>query len=170
MSDYAVPLLIVCVLLYGLLRRVACYDTFLDGAKRGLQSAIDIIPCLVAMLTFVTVLARSGALGVITGFLAPVFDRIGVPEGALGVFIVRPFSGSAALAMLESVFKTYGTDSVEGRVASVMVGSSETIFYTLPLYLAAAKVRKSRYAVPCALAAWLAGGVSSAWAVRLLGG
>ncbi|GHU78559.1 spore maturation protein B [Clostridia bacterium] len=167
MTDLVLPLFILGVIVYGLIRKVPVYDTFLEGAKRGLQSAVAVLPCLVGMLAFISLLVQSGALSAFAGWCSPALRMLGIPEGALPVLMIRPFSGSAALAMLEQTFARFGPDSLEGRSASVMVGSSETIFYTLPLYLAAAKVKRSRYAIPAALIAWLAGGIASAWACRI---
>ena len=161
--------MILAIIIYGLIRRVPVYDAFIGGAKKGLRSAVDILPTLVAMLSFIALLVHSGALAAFTGLCAPAFRAIGIPEGAMPVFLIRPFSGSAALAMLEQTYARFGPDSMEGRIASAMMGSSETIFYTLPLYLAAAKVKKSRYAVPAALIAWFSGGIVSAWACRIFG-
>ncbi|MDR2656868.1 MAG: spore maturation protein [Oscillospiraceae bacterium] len=168
MTDLVLPLVILGVLIFGMIRRVSVYDVFLEGAKKGLQSAVNVLPCLVGMLAFIALLVKSGALAAFAGWCAPVLRRLGIPEGALPVLMIRPFSGSAALAMLDETFRLYGPDSVEGRTASVIMGSSETIFYTLPLYFAAAKVKRSRYAIPAALIAWLAGGIASAWALRIL--
>ena len=166
-ADIVVPILILFILGFGLFKRVPVYETFLDGAKRGLRTALEILPCLVAMLTFVAMLVQSGALAALTRACAPLLTRLGIPEAVLPTLLIRPFSGSATLAMLEQTMAQFGPDSPEGRVASAMMGSSETIFYTLPLYLAAAKVRKSRYAVPAALITWLVGGVAAAWACRI---
>ncbi|MDR2505007.1 MAG: spore maturation protein [Oscillospiraceae bacterium] len=167
MSDYVVPLMILGIIIFGLVRRVPVYDTFLEGAKTGLDTALAILPTLIAMLVFISMLVSSGALNALMRFMSPLLRLLGIPEGALAVMIVRPFSGSAALAMLEQTFRAYGVDSIESRAASAMMGSSETIFYTLPLYLAAAKVRKSRYAVPAALVAWLVGCAAAAWACKI---
>lgn len=166
-SDAIVPTVLMLILGFGIWKRVPVYDVFLEGAKKGLRTALEVLPCLVAMLTFVALLVQSGALAAITRFCEPVLSRLGIPAGALPTLLIRPFSGSATLAMLEQTLAQYGVDSYEARTASAIMGSSETIFYTLPLYLAAAKVRKSRYAVPAALLAWLAGGVAAAWACRM---
>jgi len=159
--------MILATIVFGLIRRVPVYDTFITGAKKGLRTAVDILPTLVAMIVFMSMLVSSGALAALTRFCSPLLRLLGIPEGALPVMVIRPFSGSAALAMLEQTFQQYGVDSIEARTASAMMGSSETIFYTLPLYLAVAKVRKSRYAVPAALIAWFVGSVASAWAARI---
>jgi len=169
-TDIVAPVLILAILLYGMIRRVPVYDAFLSGAKKGLRTAADIMPILVGMLTFVAFLVHSGALEAFLRFCSPVMSALGIPEGSAPVLLIRPFSGSAALAMLERTLADYGPDSPEGRIASVMMGSSETIFYTLPLYLSAARVKKSRYTVPAALIAWLVGGVASAWACRVFAG
>ena len=168
MRDAAIPAVLLLTLLAGLVKRVPVYEAFLAGAKRGLQTALDILPSLAAVLAAVSLLTASGAMDWLLRALAPMLRGLGVPEGSLPVLLMRPFSGSASLAMLEKTLETYGPDSMEGLVASAMMGSSETIFYTLTLYLAAAGVKRSRYAAPAALLAWLAGGLAGAWACGLL--
>lgn len=168
MQDLLIPGILLLMLLCGVVRRVPVYDTFLTGAKSGLQTAVNILPCLAAMLAAVALLTASGAMERLLAALSPLLSLLGVPEGALPVLLMRPFSGSASLAVLEQTFAAYGPDSLEGRVASTVMGSSETIFYTCSIYLAAAGVRRARHAVPAALLAWLAGGVASAWACRWL--
>jgi spore maturation protein B len=167
-ADAVVPGILLVILLIGLWRRVPVYEVFLEGAKKGLRAAAETLPCLVGMLAFIGLLIQSGALAALTDACAPLLKGLGIPAGALPVMLTRPFSGSATLAMLEGTLARFGPDSLEGRVASAMMGSSETIFYTLPLYLAAAKVKKARYAVPAALIAWLVGGIAAAAACRYL--
>lgn len=163
MYDIVIPAVLLLLLLSGVFRRVPVYDAFLKGAKDGLGTAVTILPCLVAMLVAVAVLEASGAMESLLSAVSPAMRALGIPEGALPVMLMRPFSGSASLAMLEKTMATYGADSVEGRVASVMMGSSETIFYTASLYLAVAGVKKARHAIPSALVAWLVGSAVSAW-------
>ena len=163
MSDWIVPALLLMMLLAGLVKRVPVYDTFLSGAKSGLQTALDILPALCAMLAATALLTASGAMEALLIAISPLMKRLGVPEGAIPVMLMRPFSGSATLALLEKTLSTYGPDSRTGRVASTMMGSSETIFYTVSLYLGAAGIKRSRHAIPAALIAWLAGGLASAW-------
>lgn len=162
MHDLVIPAVLLLMLLSGLLCRVPVYDTFLGGAKDGLKTAVTILPCLVAMLVAVSVLEASGAMAALLSALSPIFSALGLPEGAMPVMLMRPFSGSASLALLEKTMAAYGPDSPEGRIASVMMGSTETIFYTASLYLAAAGVKKARHAIPAALIAWLVGGIVSA--------
>ncbi len=166
-SDYLVPALVVGAVLFGLVRRVPVYDAFVRGAKRGLSSAKAILPFLVAMLPALALLSASGALEFLMRVFSPVLTWVGIPEQTLPLMLLRPLSGSAALAMLERTLATVGADSYAGRAASAMLGSSETIFYTVALYLGAAGVKRSRHAIPAALAAWLAGSIAAAWACRL---
>lgn len=157
MSDLLILLLIICALLYGLLKKVAVYDAFAAGAKEGLRTAVAILPNLSAMLIAVNLLRASGLLSEIQKILSPVFASVGIPREATPLMLIRPFSGSGALAVLESILVNEGPDSRAGLVSSALMGSSETIFYTLGIYMSAAKVSDSRYALPAALAAWIAG-------------
>lgn len=166
MSDLLIPGILLAMLLCGVIRRVPVYDAFLEGAKGGLKTAVNILPSLAAILAAVALLTASGAMEALLKALSPVLQALGIPEGSLSVLLMRPFSGSASLAVLEQTLQAYGPDSLEGRVASTMVGSSETLFYTCSLYLAAAGVKRSRHIVPAALLAWLAGGLASAWICR----
>jgi len=165
-GDWAMPGLIALVIAYGLIRRVGVYDSFVRGAKQGLRVAVDILPFLVAMLPVIALMEASGAMAFIVRGLGPALTALGIPAEALPLMLLRPLSGSASLAMLERTLALVGADSYAGRVASALMGSSETIFYTAALYLGAAKIRRSRHAIPAALLAWLAGSVAAAWACR----
>lgn len=148
-------LALTCVL--GFICRVDLYAAFTEGAKEGLQSALQILPYLTATLIAVHILRDSGLLQKIYTFLAPAMNSIGLTEGVTPLLFIRPFSGSAALAVLTDILHQYGPDSRTGLLASTMMGSGETVFYTCALYLSAAQVKKSRYIIPVALAAWLIG-------------
>ena len=163
-----VPLVIGSIALYGVCHRVDVYDALLTGAKGGLEVLLRIIPALVGLLTAVYMLRASGALDLAAGFLAPVLDKVGLSPETVGLMLVRPISGSAALGAGAELMQTYGADSYIGRTAAVMLGSTETTFYTIAVYFGAAKITKTRYAVPAALCADLAGFLAAAWAVRLL--
>lgn len=163
MSDWLIPAVLLLMLLAGVIKRASVYDAFLSGAKSGLQTAIDIFPALAAMLAAVALLTASGAMETLLAAASPLMNFLGVPEGATPVMLMRPFSGSATLALLEKTLQTYGPDSQAGRVASTMMGSSETIFYTVSLYLGTAGIKRARHAIPAALIAWLVGGLASAW-------
>ncbi|MEG0767879.1 MAG: spore maturation protein [Clostridia bacterium] len=168
MTDMIVPLVILFVIVLGIWRRVPVYETFLIGARKGLYTAVDVLPCLIAMLTFIALLIRSGVMESLAHACAPILELVGIPKGVLPMLLIRPFSGSAALAMLEQTMAQFGPDSIEGRTASTLMGSSETIFYTVSLYLAAAGVKRARYAVPAALLAWIVGGIAAAFVCRFL--
>ncbi len=152
---------LLCILA-GALRRVPVYDAFLSGAREGLQTARDILPPLIAMLCAVRLFSACGLTERLCDACAPLFSLLGIPRETLPLFLLRPLSGSASLAVLKALLADYGPDSPIGLTASVMMGSSETVFYTCAVYLGAAGVKKSRHAIPCALIAWLAGGAAAA--------
>ena len=168
--NMTVPVLIAAVALYGMLRRVDVYDALIHGAADGLGVLLRIVPSLIALLTAVYMLRASGALALAAGALAPVLKALGIPPETVGLLLVRPVSGSAALGVGADLITTYGPDSLVGRTAAVMLGSTETTFYTIAVYFGAAGIVRTRYAVPAALCADLAGFLASSWAVRLLFG
>jgi spore maturation protein B len=163
-----VPVLIAFVAVYGCARRVDVYDSLIQGAGDGLKVMVRIVPAMIALLTAVSMLRSSGALELAEGLLSPVLNRLGIPPETVALLLVRPISGSAALGVGAELISTYGPDSTVGRTAAVMLGSTETTFYTVAVYFGAAGVHKTRYAVPAALCADLAGFLASSWAVRLL--
>ena len=146
-----VPVLMLAVALWGLAKRVDLWSALIDGAGEGLRVTLRILPPLIALLTAVYMLRASGALELLGGLL-------------LG----RPVSGSAALGVGAELISTYGPDSLVGRTAAVMLGSTETTFYTVAVYFGAAKVARSRYAIPAALCGDIVGFLAASWAVRLL--
>lgn len=161
------PGIIALVALYGVFRRVDVYDALVHGAGDGLGVLIKIVPPLIGLLTAVYMLRASGALELLGEALAPALTAIGVPPETVALLLVRPVSGSAALGVGADLINTYGPDSAVGRTAAVMLGSTETTFYTIAVYFGAAGVNKTRYAIPAALCADLVGFVAAAWAVRL---
>ena len=162
-----VPLVMMGVALYASAKRVDVYTALVDGAGEGLGTMARIAPALVALLTEVYMLRASGALGLAAGAMAPVLGWLGIPPETAPLLMVRPVSGSAALGVGAELIETYGPDSTVGRTAAVMLGSTETTFYTIAVYFGAAGIRRTRYAVPAALCADLAGFVAASWAVRL---
>lgn len=155
------PLLVLGCLLAGAIRRVAIYDAFLAGAREGLETAWRIVPALIAMLTAIRAFAACGLLERLCGLLEPVFSPFGIPAETLPLMLMRPLSGSGSLAILKTILESFGPDSRIGRVACVLMCSSETVFYTCGLYLSAAGVKQSRHVFPCALLAWLAGSLAA---------
>lgn len=157
------PLFLLLCFGAGAYRRVPLYDAFLAGAREGLHTAVSILPSLIAMLCAIRAFSACGLLDALCGLLSPLADLFRLPPETLPLMLLRPLSGSASLAMLKSILHTWGPDSRAGLCACVMMGSSETVFYTCGVYLAAAGVKKSRHTVPCALLAWLAGSAAAGW-------
>ena len=149
----------------GLIHRVPVYDAFLEGAKEGIGTARRILPSLIAMLCVIRAFSACGLMEQLCALLEPAAAWAGIPKETLPLMLFKPLSGSASLAMLREILNECGPDSRAGLVASVMMGSSETVFYTCGVYLAAAGVKKSRHTIPCALAAWLAGSIAASLAV-----
>lgn len=165
--DMVVPLLIAFVALWGMARRVDVYDGLVQGAGEGLGVLVKIIPAMVGLMTAVYMLRASGVLELAGRLLSPLLTRLGVPPETVALLLVRPVSGNAALGVGAELISTYGADSTIGRTAAVMLGSTETTFYTIAVYFGAAGISKTRYAVPAALCADLAAFLAAAWAVRV---
>lgn len=163
-----VPLVLCTAALYGWYRRVDVYEAVTQGAREGLGVMFRIAPALVALLTAVYMLRASGALELLAEGLGPALKRLGLPGELLPLMLVRPISGSAALGVGAELIETYGPDSELGRMAAVMLGSTETTLYTAAVYFGSVGVSKSRYAIPAALCADVVGFLTAAWMVRLL--
>ena len=168
MIDYLVPLLLIAASVLALRKGENTYDLLLNGAADGLKLLVAILPALILLLTGVTTLRASGAVDLISRWLSPVFGFFGIPPETALLVLIRPISGSAALAVGADLMREYGTDSMIGRTVAVMLGSTETTFYTISVYFGAAKVRKTRYAIPAALFADFVGFFTASWTVRLL--
>jgi spore maturation protein B len=151
-SDFAVPVIFVLVLIFGLCKKVDVFSEFTRGVREGLQTVYDIFPALFTLVLSVGMFRASGGLALISALLSPVTDFLGFPSEVTPLVLMRPFSGSGAVAIYESILIQTGPDSFAGRVASVILGSSETTFYVIAVYFAATKVRKTRHALPAALA------------------
>lgn len=168
--DLLVPGIIAGVSLYGTAKGVDVYEALIQGAAKGLDILLHILPALILLLTVVTMLRESGALEVAARALAPALNAVGIPPETVGLMLVRPISGSAALGVGSELITAYGPDSTIGRTAAVMLGSTETTFYTIAVYFGAAGIKKTRYAIPAALCADCAGFFFAALTVRLLMG
>lgn len=166
-SDYVVPVVLAGAALYALARRADVYAALTDGAAAGLKTVWRIFPSLVALLTAVYMFRASGALDGLTAWCAPALGWLGVPPETAGIMLVRPISGSAALAVAGEVMAAHGPDSTVGRTAAVMLGCSETTFYTVAVYFGAARIRRTRHTIPAALIADLTGFIAAAWTVKL---
>ena len=167
LSAVLVPALLSVTAVVGLGKKLNVYDILTDGAREGLSVLVGILPALVGLLTAVYMLRASGAMELLGGLLAPALEAVGIPPETAGLLFIRPMSGSGALAVGSDLMAQYGPDSYIGRVAAVMLGSTETTFYTIAVYFGSAGIRKTRYAIPAALAADLVGFMAAAFAVRL---
>lgn len=165
--DLAIPVILVLVTLYGCLRRVDVYDGLIAGAGQGLALMGRILPAMVLLLTAVHMLRASGFPEWMAGWLAPVLEAVGIPPETAALLLIRPISGSAALGVGAELIAAYGPDSTVGRTAAVMLGSTETTFYTVAVYFGAAGVARTRHAIPAALCADAVGFLAAAAAVRL---
>ena len=160
-SDYIMPFIFFVVIGYGLLCKAPVYDEFIKGAKDGVKVVAEIIPTLVGLMVAIGILRASGALNILSDFMAPVLEKVFFPAQLVPLVIIKMFSSSAATSLLLDIFKEYGPDSYLGRLASIMMSCTETIFYTMSVYFMVAGVRKSRYTLLGAIVATLSGVIAS---------
>ena len=168
MVDYLIPVLLFAAAATALRKQESVYDLLLSGAADGLKLMIRLAPCLVLLLTSVSMLRASGATEALGQILAPVFSLVGIPPETAILVLIRPISGSAALAVGADLMAQHGVDSQIGRTVAVMLGSTETTFYTISVYFGAAGIKKTRYTIPAALIADMAGFIMAAFYTRLL--
>ena len=167
-TDYLVPMVLLLTAAVALGKRQNAYDILLTGAGDGLRVLFSIVPSLVFLLTAVYMLRASGCLELLSRLLAPVFTFFGIPPETAPLVLIRPISGSAALAVGAELMGEYGVDSQVGRTAAVMLGSTETTFYTISVYFGAAGIKKTRYTIPAALFADFIGFLMASFTVRCL--
>ena len=170
MTDYIVPLLLFLVCAVALGKRENSYSILLDGAADGLKLMATLTPTLILLLTAVTMLRASGGVELAATLLSPVFSVLGIPPETALLVLIRPISGSAALAVGVELMTRYGVDSPIGRTAAVMLGSTETTFYTISVYFGSLGIRRTRYTLPAALLADLTGFIMAALTTRLVFG
>ena len=168
--DMTAPIILAAACAYALWRGVDVFDAMTAGAKKGLAVMAEILPALISLFPAIYLLRASGTIELLQRLLAPLFNALGVPPETSLLMLLRPVSGSAALGIGAELIKTYGADSLVGRTAAVMIGSSETTLYVVAVYFGAAGVKNSRWAIPAALCADLACFLSSAWICRILWG
>ncbi len=169
-SNMIIPLTFALILIYGYSKNVDLYETFIEGAKDGLTTVLNIMPTLLGLMVSVGMLRASGALDMVSRSLAPFVERIGFPSEALPLTFMRLVSSSASAGLLLDIFKNYGADSFLGRFVSVMMSSTETVFYTLSLYFMSVKITKTRYTLAGALLANFAGVVASLFITEFIFG
>lgn len=151
LSVYSMPFIILVIMIVGIYKNLKVFDLFLEGAKEGLITIFKIAPSIVGLLVAVATFRASGALDFIFEFIKPITSLFSIPTDIVPLALLKPISGSASLAMVVDIFKNYGPDSFIGRVASTMMASTETIFYTLAVYFGAVGIKKTGYTLPAAL-------------------
>jgi spore maturation protein B len=169
-SNWAIPVIVLLIVTYGAIKRVKVYELFVEGAKEGFNVGVKIIPYLVAILVAIAIFRASGAMDAMAAAISPILAPFGVPPEVLPMMIVRPLSGSGALGVMTEGLKSYGPDSLIGNTLSTMMGSTETTFYVLAVYLGSVAVRKTRHAVPAALLGDLAGLFTAIFVCKLMFG
>lgn len=168
MSRYIIPVFILAVIIAAYCKKVPIFDNFIAGAKESLSLVLSIFPFVCAIMIAVELFSQSGLADYLGKLLSPVFKLIGIPPELCELMFIRPLSGNGSIAMLSKIYATYGVDSYISNCASVMVGSSETVFYVATVYFSATSVKKLRYAIPVSLLATLAGAILSCVICRLL--
>lgn len=167
-SIVAIPAMFLVIVGWGMFKRVKVYEVFVEGAKEGFNTAVRIIPYLVAMLFAIGVFRASGAMDVLASILSPVTNLIGMPADALPMAFLRPLSGSGSLGLMTETMKAHGPDSFTGILVSTMYGSSETTFYVLAVYFGAVQIKNARHAVPAGLIADLFGMLGALFICKIL--
>ncbi|MDD3173723.1 MAG: nucleoside recognition domain-containing protein [Herbinix sp.] len=167
-SDYIIPFIFFYIIGMGLLMKQNVFDDFISGAKDGFKVVIDILPTLIGLMVAIGILRASGVLDELAYLLQPVTDKLHFPSEAVPLVIIKMFSSSAATSLLLDIFKEHGPDSYLGRLTSIIMSSTETIFYTLAVYFMAAGVKKTRYTLVGCLLAALTGVVASVVVTNLV--
>lgn len=162
-ESLVIPVLLLWLLLAAAWKRLPVYDLFTKGCKEGLRVAVGVLPNLAAMMVALSMLAASGCLDAIIRLCAPAFQILGLPAEVAPLALLRPLSGSASLGMVEQLLAGHGADSRVGLIACTLMGSSETIFYTVCVYLGAVKQKSAGYAIPCALLGSVCAMVVAGW-------
>ena len=168
MLDLLIPLIMVAVALVGLSRKQDVYGLLVEGGRDGLRVLASIVPALVMLLSATSMLRASGAMDALASVLSPVLRHVGIPPEVTPLLLVRPISGSAALALGADLIAAYGPDSDVGRTAAILLGSTETTFYAVSVYCGAAGISKTRYAITAALLADCTGFLMASWSARWL--
>lgn len=169
-SKWAIPAILLFIPLYGFIKKVKVYEAFTEGAKEGFQTAVRIIPYLVAMLFAIGIFRKAGAMEYLVQALNPITQLIGMPGEVLPMALMRPLSGGGASGIMNDLFTQHGPDSLIGRMASTMMGSTETTFYVLAVYFGAVGIRKTRHALPAGLIADTVGIITAVIVTNLMFG
>ncbi len=166
-SVYILPILLILLLIYSAKKKVNAYATFAQGAKGAITLCVDLLPFLVTIFVAIGLFKISGLTNLLANLLSPLMNAINIPSELTELMIIRPFSGSGSLAILENIFSTYGADSYVGRCASVIMGSSETIFYVATIYISKVNAKRLLYAIPVALVCNILSAIISCFACTI---
>lgn len=167
---YVIPIVLLLILVTAIIKRLPVFELFLQGARQGITSVFKIIPSILALVCAVTMLRASGLLDAVIDLAKPILEPLGFPSELLPLSLLRPVSGSGALAVLNDIYNNYGADSFIGKAASVMMGSTETTFYAIAVYFGSVGISKTRHTIPAALMADVTGMVMAVLTIRLSGG
>lgn len=152
-SVWCIPIFVFIIVFYGFIKKVNVFDAFMEGTKSGFKSVVSIAPALTGLFAAIGVFRSSGAMDIIAKCLSPVTDRLNIPTSLVNFALLRPISGSGSLALAKDIITSEGADSFAAFATSVMMGSTETTFYTLAIYFGSVGIRKTRYAPACSLIA-----------------
>ncbi len=167
-ANFSIPAIILIIVLVAYFKGVPVFDVFVEGAKEGAKTAFEILPVMVGILAAVSILNASGLIGILTNLLKGPAQLVGIPVETIPILLIRPFSGSASLGLFNDQIKTYGADGYLGRALSTIMGSSETVLYTLALYFGATSVKNTRHAVVASLLSSYAGMLAAIYICRIL--
>jgi spore maturation protein B len=169
-SNYIIPIIVITIVLHGAFKGLDVFSLFLDGARKGFGTALGIAPALIALILAINMLRSSGALNVLCSFMSPLASLLSIPKELIPQMILSPISGSGSVGIFEGILKQHKPDSYIGRCASVMMGSTETTFYTTTVYYGSVGIKKSRHTIPSALCADFTSFILSPRMVRLFFG
>ena len=161
LSSSAIPIIIAIIVIYGLLEKNKVYDTFVEGAKEGIEIVVKLFPTLLGLFIAIGALRSSGVLDCIINFIAPITNILHIPSEIMPLAILRPISGSASTAVATDIMTNFGVDSKIGLIASTIMGSTETTFYTIAIYTSCVGIKKTRFVLACALLGDLVGMLAS---------
>ena len=153
MINYFIPLVVIIIIIYGIYKKIDIFDTFIIGVKEGMKLSINLFPTIFAMIIAITMITDSGIINYICNLIKPLFIKIAFPTEVIPLAILRPISGSSSLVVLNDILTRYGTDTLIGRLASVMQGSTDTTIYIIGMYFASIGIKKTRYSLTVGLLA-----------------
>ena len=167
-SNLAMPLIILIIVIYGLVEKKEIFDVFIEGAKDGIKIVINIFPTLIGLFLAVGTLRSSGVIDIVINFLEPILNLVNFPSEIMPLAILRPISGSSSIAIATDIMKQFGVDSQIGMMASVIMGATETTLYTIAVYSSSVKIKKTRFVLIAALTADIVGIITSVVVCRFL--